>query len=176
MGTELALTKDWYTQVEQQAAQDFVALPTEFQVRGYSYDKIAKSYLTFFNGDNKRSNKLKLAKKFGKFLRLINRNRAKNELGEDFYMCFAHYMDNFEDLVSKNDLVHLEALDLIADGLDKTRFVEDILNVEELRRRVNALKVVEEKADIIEAEWIDVSGDYRRLNAGRTTDERAAHE
>ena len=101
---EQALTKQWYNKLEQQASQTFINLPIEFQIRGYDYNFISKSYYNFFNSENNtRHDKLKLAKKFLKFIRQINKNRAKNELDTEFFKCFGYFMDNFPSLLSKQD-------------------------------------------------------------------------
>ena len=160
-----ALTKQWYAELEQQSAKQFINLPIEFQLRGYDYNFLSKSYLNFFKSDdNSRSDKLSLAKKFLKFIRGINKNRAKQELGEHFFACFEYFMDNFSDLLSKQDFIHLDTLTIIAEAIDNTSFIEDVISVPELQRRVENLKVVQEKADIIQVEWDDFEEEYRRLN------------
>ena len=122
-----ALSKDWFAALEDRAASNFVNLPVEFQLRGYDYAFISKKYLNFFRGkNNSRQEKLHLAKKFLKFTRSINRNRAKHELGEEFYECFEYFMENFKELLAKQDLIHLSTLDIITEAVDKSQFVEDV--------------------------------------------------
>jgi len=159
------LTREWYIKLEEQAASNFVNLPIEFQIRGYDYNYIAKTYLTFFNSDdNTRQDKLNLAKKFLKFVRNINKNRAKAELGEDFFLCFQFFMDNFPDLMSKNDLISLETLDVITQAIDKSQFIEDIISVEELQRRVKNLQKAQEKEEHIIDTWSEFRDEYKSLN------------
>ena len=166
MGTQsLALTKEWYKELEKSASSDFVLLPIELQARGWTYNIIAAHWLTFFKDDTlKRQDKLKLARKFSKFISLINRNRAKVELGEDFFECFHHYIENFSDLVAKQDWIHMEVLDVISEGLDKTRFIEDVISLDELKHRAERILQVEEKEKVIDAEWRDVEKEYKELN------------
>ena len=162
------LTKEWYLKLEEQAATSFVNLPIEFQLRGYDYDFIAKSYLNFFNcEDNTRQDKLILGKKFLKFVRGINKNRAKQELGEQFFICFQYFMENFSSLLSKQDTIHLETLDLITQAIDKSQFIEDIISVDELKRRVENLERVEKKEQLITSTWDEFQYEYEQLNAGR---------
>lgn len=165
MGEANALTKEWYTEIEAQAASNFVNLPVEFQLRGYNYNTISKSYLQFFQGDNSRQDNLQLAKKFLRFIRTINKNRAKEELGEDFFLCFEYFMDNFSQLMSKQDFIKLETLDILTSAIDKSQFVEDIISVDELKKRVVNLKKVQEEEEAIEAEWKDFDAEYQKLNA-----------
>lgn len=165
MTESLALTREWYKDLEAQASKEFVALPLEYQTRGYSYNTVAEHYLTFFKGDNTRADNLRLAKKFQKFIRNINRNRVKQELGEAFFECFHYFMENFAELTSKQDFIHLETLDLISEGLDKSNFVEDVINVDELKNRVIRLKAVEAQEEIIGTEWKGISSEYEELNA-----------
>ena len=162
------LTKEWYLKLEENAAETFVNLPIEFQMRGYTYDKISESYLNFFSSDtNTRNDKLVLAKKFLKFIRSLNKNRARNELGESFFKCFEYFMENFNDLTSKQDMVHLETLDIITQAVDRSQFIEDIISVEELQKRVKNLERTREKEDIIDIEFIDLTMEYKALNEGR---------
>lgn len=162
-----ALTKEWYSELEAQDAQDFINLPMKFQMQGYDYNTISKSYLNFFKcDDNTRHDKLLLAKKFIKFLRNINKNRARHELGPEFFMCLDYFMTNFEALISKNDNIHLEALSVIAEGIDKSQFVEDIISIDELKRRITNLKLVEQNAEVIDADWTVFENQYKRLNGG----------
>jgi hypothetical protein len=159
------LTKEWYTELERASSSNFVNLPVEFQLRGYDYDYIAKSYFTFFNSEsNTRQDKLALAKKFLKFIRNINKNRAKEELGEDFFLCFQYFMENFSDLMAKNDSIALETLSVMQKALDKSQMIEDIINVDELERRVKNLEKVKAREEIIEVEFDDVTDEYLALN------------
>jgi hypothetical protein len=168
------LTRDWYVKLEESAATNFINLPLEFQIRGYDYSFISKTYLTFFNSDdNTRQDKLILAKKFLKFIRSINKNRAKEECGEDFFMCLNYFLENFPDLLSKQDSIALETLSVITDAIDRTAFVEDIISVDELKRRVEALEVVQKQEEIIEAEFCDsFLEEYNALNENRAEKER----
>lgn len=160
-----ALTKDWYTQLEAQSAASFINLPIEFQLRDYSYGNIAKSYLNFFQSEtNKRSEKLTLARKFLKFIRSINKNRAREELNEDFFKCFEYFMENFKDLTSKQDMIHLETLSVITEAIDRSQFVEDIINVDELQRRVAAVEKAHKKEEIITVNFADFEAEYKQLN------------
>jgi len=160
-----ALTKEWYTELEKHQADNFINLPLAFQMKGYDYSTISKAYLTFFKSDdNTRSDKLSLAKKFLKFIRQINKNRAREELNTEFFLCFDHFMENFHSLTSKNDAIHLETLTLLAEGIDKSQFVEDIINIDELKRRITNLKATEAKEDIIDADWSSFEIEYQQLN------------
>lgn len=160
------LTREWYIKLEQQQALQFINLPVEFQLKGYDYGFICKSYYNFFNSEtNTRDDKLQLARKFLKFIRSINRNRAKQELGEEFYLCFNYFMENFKDLLAKQDFIHLETLQVLTDAIDKTQFVEDIISVDELHRRVEAVEKVKEKEMELEENWADFEGEYKLLNA-----------
>ena len=166
--TAQVLTRDWYTALEQQAATNFINLPIEFQLRGYDYSYISKSYLNFFNSPtNTRDDKLILARKFLKFIRSINKNRAKQELGEEFFICFEYFMANFSDLLSKQDMVHLETLSIITDAIDRSAFIEDIISVDELKRRVTSLQQVQQKEEVLIAEWSEFEEEYKALNAPR---------
>ena len=167
MTTAPVLTKEWYNKLEAQSASSFMNLPIEFQLRGYDYNFICKSYLNFFKGeDNLRQDKLSLAKKFLKFIRNINKNRAKEELGEEFFMCFEYFMDNFNDLLSKQDFVHLETLDVLSSAIDKSQFLEDIISIDELKKRVTNLQAVNEREEIIDADWKDFEEEYELINNG----------
>ena len=174
MGTQaLALTKEWYKELEKSASSDFILLPIEFQARGWNYGVIAQHWLNFFKDDSlKRQDKLKLAKKFGKFVSIINRNRAKVELDESFFECFHYYMENFSDLVAKQDWIHIEALDLISEGLDKTRFIEDVISLDELKNRAQRVAHVEERERVIDVEWENVEIEYNKLNPGEQVKEQ----
>lgn len=170
--TEQALTKEWYTKLEAQAATSFVNLPIEFQLRGYDYNFISNSYLNFFKSEaNTRADKLTLAKKFLKFIRGINKNRAREELGGNFFKCFNYFMENFADLVAKQDMIHVETLSVITDAIDKSQFIEDIISVDELQRRVRNLDKVKEKEAIIDTEWFDVEDEYKMLNDPKERDQ-----
>ena len=148
------LTRDWYDKLQAQAASNFVNLPIEFRMRGYDYDFIAKSYLNFFRcEDNTRHDKLKLAKKFLNFIRSINKNRARRELSEDFFLCFEYFMENFPDLLAKQDMVHLETLEIITQAVDRSQFIQDIISVDELKRRVSNLEKTQEKEHEIISNW-----------------------
>ena len=160
-----ALTKEWYNELEEQSAKSFINLPIEFQLKGYSYSKISDTYLKFFNSnDNTRKDKLILAKKFLTFIRKINKNRAKHELGESFFECFDYFMNNFADLIEKPDFIHLEALTVMADALDKSQFIEDVISVDELKNRVKRIQQIDEKEEAINADWTTFEGEYRLLN------------
>jgi len=162
------LTKDWYDELEKQANSNFINLPIEFQVRGYDYEFIAKRYLTFFRStENTRQEKLLLAKKFLKFIRSVNKNRAKHELGEEFFMCFGFFMDNFSDILSKQDFISLEGLSVLTDGIDKSQFIDDILSVEDLQRRIKNLKKTKEREEVIDAEWTEFEAEYISTNPER---------
>lgn len=162
------LTRDWYDKLQESAATTFINLPIEFQLKGYDYNFISKSYYNFFNSDsNTRQDKLQLAKKFLKFIKSINKNRARFELGEEFFKTFEYFMNNFPDLMAKQDLIHLETLDILTEAIDKSQFLEDVLNVEELQLRIKKLEAVREQEDIIEAEFEEENGfieEYKLLN------------
>ena len=160
------LTRDWFLKLEEQSASNFINLPIEFQLKGYNYDFISKSYLNFFKSEtNTRQDKLILAKKFLKFIRNINKNRAKYELGEHFFICFEYFMDNFSDLVAKQDMIHLETLSVLSDAIDKSQFIEDIISIDELQRRVKQLEKVQEKEEIIDVEFSKFELEYKKLNS-----------
>ena len=161
------LNREWYVKLEKQAATSFINLPIEFQLRGYDYNFIAKSYLNFFQGDNTRGDKLSLAKKFLKFVRNINKNRAKHELGEDFFLCFEYFIESFPDLLAKQDLIHLETLTVMADAMDRSQFIEDIISVEELQRRVKNLETKQSQEEIINVGWEEFNVEYGKLNEDR---------
>lgn len=162
------MTKEWYHELEKQQSSTFINLPIEFQLRDYNYDLIAKRYLTFFRSDdNTRQDKLNLAKKFLKFTRAINKNRAKHELGESFFMCFEFFMNNFADLLSKQDYIALNALDVITEAIDKSQFIEDIISVDDLQRRVKNLAKTKEKEEVIDAEWSQFELEYTATNPDR---------
>jgi len=165
MSTSQALTKEWYNELERQAASNFVNLPIEFQIRGYDYNFISKSYLNFFRStENTRKDKLTLARKFLVFIRSINKNRAKQELDEDFFKCFNYFMENFPSLLSKQDMIHVETLSILTEAIDKSQFIEDIISVDELQRRVTNLKKVEEIENVISEKWDEFEEEYRRRN------------
>jgi hypothetical protein len=156
-----ALTKEWYKDLEEQEAKTFINLPIEFQLKGYDYNFLSNQYLNFFNSEtNTRADKLSLAKKFLSFIRKINKNRARLELGESFFQCFHYFMENFPSLMSKQDAIHLETLSIISDAIDKSVFVEDIISLPDLQRRVSRLKEVQEQEEIIDAEWADFEQIY----------------
>jgi hypothetical protein len=164
-----ALSKEWYTKLQDQAAANFINLPIKFQVEGYDYSFISKSYYTFFNSEsNTRQDKLKLAQKFLKFTRSINKNRAVHELDEYFFKCFEYFMDNFRDLMSKQDNIHLETLSVIEQAIDKSAFIEDIVSIDDLKRRVDNLEQIKEKEEIITIEWEGFEDEYARVNEGRS--------
>ena len=53
MGNEaLALTKEWYNKLQEQATNEFIALPIEYQLRGWDYNTISEHYLSFFKSDD----------------------------------------------------------------------------------------------------------------------------
>lgn len=159
------LTREWYVKLEEQSASTFMNLPIEFQLKGYDYNFIGKSYYNFFRSENNtRQDKLTLAKKFLKFLRSINKNRAKQELGEEFFLCFEYFMDNFSELLAKQDTIHLEALDVMLQAIDKSQFIEDVINVEELQRRVKNLEKVQQREEVIDVEFEEISSEYAALN------------
>lgn len=163
------LTKEWYIKLEQQAAQNFINLPIEFQLKGYDYAFIAKSYYNFFNSDsNTREDKLHLARKFLKFIRSINKNRSKQELTPEFYLCFEYFMENFNDLLSKQDLIHLETLQILTDAVDKSQFIEDIISVDELQRRVARVEVTQQRELEIQQEFEEFLPEYKELNCGNS--------
>lgn len=156
-----ALTREWYTELEQQSATNFINLPIEFQLREYDYSFISKSYLNFFKSEtNTRQDKLVLARKFLKFVRTINKNRAKQELDESFFETFEYFMNNFPSLLSKQDSVHLETLSVITEAIDKSQFIEDVISIDDLQRRVKNLKVVQEKEQEIELTWDEFEEEY----------------
>lgn len=160
-----ALTKQWYAELEHQSAKNFINLPIEFQLKGYDYNFLSKSYLNFFQSDdNSRSDKLSLAKKFLKFIRGINKNRAKQELGTEFFACFEYFMENFNALLSKQDFIHLDTLSIIAEAIDNTSFIEDVISVPELQRRVENLKIVQKKEEVIQLQWDEFEEEYQILN------------
>lgn len=159
------LTREWYVKLESQAAVSFINLPMEFQLKGYDYNFISKSYLNFFDcKTNSRSDKLTLARKFLTFISSINRNRAKEELGEEFFECFNYFMENFNDLLSKQDLIHLSTLTVLEQAIDKSKFVEEVISLPELQKRVQNLEVAQDKEEIINLEWEDFTDDYALLN------------
>ena len=161
-----ALTREWYTELEKQSNSNFINLPIEFQIRDYSYSTISSSYHSFFkNPDSTRHDKLKLAQKFLKFVRSINKNRAKEECNEDFFKAFSYFMDNFSDLLSKQDNIHLETLSLLTEAVDKSQFIEDVLSVDDLKRRITNLKNTQEKEDAIDAEWSSFESEYKQVQA-----------
>ena len=170
--TATALTKDWYAKIEEQASANFINLPIEFQLKGYDYNFIATSYLNFFKGNGDRSDKLTLAKKFLKFIKNINKNRAKVELGEEFFKCFEYFMKNFPDLLAKPDMIHLETLSIITDAIDKSAFIEDVINIDELVKRIKKLDVIQQKEQVIEAEWIEIEEEYNTLNKNNLLEEK----
>jgi len=141
-------------------------LPVEFQLRGYDYNFISKSYLNFFRGDNSRQDKLALAKKFLKFVRNINKNRAREELGEEFFICFEYFMGNFTELLSKQDFIHLETIEVLSAAIDKSQFVEDIISVDELKRRVKNLEITAAQEQAIDADWAEFEEEYAQVNSG----------
>lgn len=167
--TAQVLNREWFTELEKQAATNFINLPIEFQLRKYDYNSIADSYLNFFSSDdNTRSEKLILARKFLSFVRNINKNRARNELGEKFFMCFEYFMENFNDLLSKQDMIHLQTLDIITAAIDKTQFIEDIISVDELKKRIINLKSVQEKEEEIKELFEnEIITEYEKLNNDR---------
>lgn len=167
--TAQVLNREWFVELEKQAATNFINLPIEFQLRKYDYNSIANSYLTFFSSDdNTRADKLILARKFLNFIRNINKNRARNELGEQFFMCFEYFMENFGDLLSKQDKIHLDTLDIISSAIDKTQFIEDIISVDELKKRIVNLKSIQEKeVEIKELFDNEIIIEYEELNSNR---------
>jgi len=167
------LTRDWFIKLEEQSASNFINLPIEFQLRKYDYNFISKSYLKFFQGDNIRADKLTLARKFLKFVRSINKNRAKAELGEEFFLCFEYFMENFSDLLAKQDMIHLDTLSVLSDAIDKSQFIEDIISIEELQRRVKNLEIVSKNEKVITTEFKDfLEGEYKVLNNPKKIKER----
>ena len=92
---EQALTREWFTELEKVSSENFINLPIELQMRGWDYANISKHYLTFFQSDSTRRDKLTLARKFLKFIRNINKNRARHELGPEFFETFEYFMSNF---------------------------------------------------------------------------------
>ena len=163
--TTLPLTNEWYRELEKQSDSGFINLPIEFAMREYNYSFIAKRYLTFFRcDDNDRQSKLSLAKKFLKFIRSVNKNRAKHELGEEFFMCFEYFMENFSDLLAKQDFIALETLSVLTEGIDKSQFIEDVINIDELKKRVDNLNHTIKQEEVIEAEWEDFEIEYRTTN------------
>jgi hypothetical protein len=155
-----ALTRQWYTELEAQAATNFINLPMEFQLKGYDYEFISKSYLNFFQSENTRNDKLQLARKFLKFLRTINKNRAKAELGTSFFKTFSYFMENFPDLLSKQDNIHLETLTVITEAIDKSQFIEDVISVDDLKRRITSLNKVKEHEETIHLSWDKFEEEY----------------
>ena len=165
--TIVALSKEWQSELDRAAASSFVLLPIELQAKGYTYDYVARAYLEFFEADNSRQEKLVLARKFSKFISNLNRNRVKHELGEDFFNAFQFYMDNFNELLSRPDRIKLETIDLIADGLDRSKFVEDVISFDELKMRTKRIQKMEEKDAAIDAEWEELEIEYKQRNAHR---------
>lgn len=163
MGT-VALSKEWQSELERAAASSFVLLPIELQARGYDYNYVAKSYLEFLKGENSRQDKLTIARKFSKFISNVNRNRVKSELGPDFFEAFEYYMNNFDDLMAKPDRIGLETLELIQDGLDRTKFVEDVISFDEIKLRATRIAKMEKKSEILDAEWKEFEIEYKELN------------
>lgn len=160
-----ALTKEWYVEIEKQAAQNFINLPLDFQLRGYDYEYISDSYFTFFDNEyNTRQDKLVLAKKFLKFLRNLNRNRAKEECGPNFFKCYDYFLNNFSDLMSKNDIIALNALDLMQEAIDRASFVEDAVSLDVLKNRIEKVQAVKEREEIIDAEWTEFAREYERTH------------
>lgn len=168
MENSQVLTKEWYDKLQEQASSNFINLPIEFQLKKYDYNFVSKSYYNFFRSEsNTRQDKLVLAKKFLKFVRNINKNRAKHELGEDFFLCFEYFMSNFSNLLSKPDLIHLETLDVITQAIDKSQFVQDIINIDELQKRVKNLDIAKEQEEAIDVEFDEIIGEeYKLLNHG----------
>jgi len=165
--SSVALSKEWQSELDRAAASSFVLLPIELQAKGYTYDYVAKAYLEFFEADNSRQEALVLARKFSKFISNLNRNRVKHELGEDFFKAFQFYMENFNDLLKRPDRIKLEAIDLIAEGLDRSKFVEDVISFDELKMRTKRIQEMEEKDAIIDAEWEELEIEYKQRNAHR---------
>jgi hypothetical protein len=164
------LDKEWYEKLEAQSATNFVNLPLEFQLRGYDYDYISKAYLSFFKCDNNsRQDKLSLAKKFLKFVRNINKNRAKQELGEDFFICFHFFMENFKELLNKPDMIKLETLPILQEAIDKSQFMEDAISLDELKIRITRLDEVRKREEFISNSWDDFNQEYLELNDGNNT-------
>jgi hypothetical protein len=159
-----ALTKEWYMELEKAESTNFINLPIQFQMRNYTYGSISKSYLQFLQcPENTRSDKLSLARKFLKFIRSINKNRAKEELNEHFFLAFQYFMDNFQSLLSMPDNIHLETLQVLTEAIDKSQFIEDVLSIEDLQRRITALKQVETHEQSIDAEWTSFESEYREV-------------
>ena len=163
----VALSKEWQGELDRAKASSFVLLPIELQAKGYTYDYVAKAYLEFFEADNSRQEALVLARKFSKFISNLNRNRIKHELGPDFFKAFQFYMENFDTLLKKPDRIKLETIDLISEGLDRSRFVEDIISFDELKMRTKRIEKMEEQDAAIDAEWEQLETEYSQRNAHR---------
>ena len=73
-------------------------------------------------------------------------------------------MENFKDLLSKQDFIHLETLQVLTDAIDKTQFIEDIISVDELHRRVEAVEAAKVKELELEENWSEFEGEYKLLN------------
>ena len=62
-------------------------------------------------------------------------------------------MENFPDLLAKQDMVHLETLEIITQAVDRSQFIQDIISVDELKRRVSNLEKTQEKEHEIISNW-----------------------
>jgi len=159
----LALTQQWSEDLNTKAAADFILLPAEARDRGYDYNWVAQRYLIFLKVGT-RKQKLAVARKFFKFLKQINRDRAKKELGEDFFQAFSHYWDNFNELNSKQDWIQLEAIDMIAEMCSRFNFAIDIVSSLEMEERVKKLDKLDKEEKVIDIEFIEVNDEYKKLN------------
>lgn len=158
-----ALTKEWYNKLQQSQSQSFINLPLELQLRGYDYNFISKRYLNFFRSEhNTRDDKLTLAKKFLKFIRSLNKNRAREELGTEFFDTLEYFYDNFPDLLSKQDYIQLETLSVLTEAIDKTQFLEDALSLDQITQRIKNLEKTREREYIIDAEWEEFEEEYEK--------------
>lgn len=163
--TSAALTKEWYIELEKAADKNFINLPLDFQLRGYNYEYISNRYFTFFDNEyNTRQDKLVLAQKFLKFLRNINRNRAREECGESFFKCYEYFLNNFSSLMSKNDMIALKALDLLQDAVDRTTFIQDAVSLDVLKDRIEKVQKIKEREEIINAEWEEFAHEFKQIN------------
>ena len=159
----LALSNEWNDGIKSQAASDFILLPAEARERGYDYNWVASQYLIFLK-EGTRKQKLAVARKFFKFLKQINRDRAKKELDETFFEAFQYYFDNFKELNSKNDWIKLESIDMISEMCSRFNFALDIVSSVEMQERVKKLSKLSKQEETIDIEFSEVNEEYLRLN------------
>ena len=159
----LALTPKWNDDLKTQAAADFILLPAEARERGYNYNWVAQQYLIFLK-QGTRKQKLSYARKFFKFLKQINRDRAKKELGEDFFEAFEYFWENFKELNSQDDWIKLESIDIISELCSRYNFALDIVSSVEMEERVKKLDKLSRQEETIDIEFEEVNEEYLRLN------------